>query len=210
MNGSAYTVYNDYYVLEYRETEALRRKAKLIRKNKKMNITVYLGANPGNSDRLRSAAEELGAFIGKRGDTLIYGGSKMGLMGVLADSVLASGGSVIGVEPRVFVENEFQHSAITQLIVTEDMPERKAKMKELGDAFIAFPGGTGTLDEISEIMSLVSLNIIDQPCILYDLDGYYSGLRELLDTMISYGLSSESRQNGIHFVSSISEIEELL
>ena len=175
-----------------------------------MNITVYLGANQASSDRLISATKELGAFIGKRGDTLVYGGSKMGMMGILADSVLASGGKVIGVEPRMFVENEFQHSGITELIVTEDMPERKAKMIELGDAFIALPGGTGTLDEISEIMSLVSLDIIDSPCIVYNVDGYYNGLKDLLDKMISYDLSSESRQNRIHFVSSISEIGELI
>ena len=175
-----------------------------------MNITVYLGANQVNSDRLITATKELGEFIGKRGDTLVYGGSKMGMMGILADSVLASGGKVIGVEPRMFVEKEFQHSDITELVVTEDMPERKAKMIELGDAFIALPGGTGTLDEISEIMSLVSLGIIDRPCILYNIDGYYDGLKELLDKMISYDLSSEKRQSGIHFVSSISEIGELI
>jgi uncharacterized protein (TIGR00730 family) len=175
-----------------------------------MNITVYLGANQASSGRFISATKELGVFIGKRGDTLVYGGSKMGMMGILADSVLASGGKVIGVEPRMFVENEFQHSDITELIVTEDMPERKAKMIELGDAFIALPGGTGTLDEISEIMSLVSLGIIDSPCILYNIDGYYDGLKELLDKMISYDLSSERRQSRIHFVSSISEIEGLL
>lgn len=175
-----------------------------------MNITVYLGASQSNSERLRAAAAELGTFIGRRGDTLVYGGSKMGLMGVLADSVLESGGSVIGVEPRMFVENELQHDSITQLIVTEDMPQRKAKMIELGDAFIAFPGGTGTLEEISEVMSLVSLGMLDASCILYDLDGYYTGLRELLKTMISYGLSSEKRQKGIRFAKNIAEIEELL
>lgn len=175
-----------------------------------MNITVYLGANQGNNDRLRVALEELGAFIGKRGDTLIYGGSKAGLMGLLADSVLAAGGRVIGVEPQMFIEKEFQHEAITKLIVTRDMPERKAKMIELGDAFIAFPGGTGTLEEIAEVMSLVSLKLMDSPCILYNLDGYYNGLKELLNTMISYGLSSEERQKGIYFADSISEIEEIL
>ncbi len=175
-----------------------------------MNITVYLGANQASSDRLISATKELGAFIGKRGDTLVYGGSKMGMMGILADSVLASGGKVIGVEPRMFVEKEFQHSDITELIVTEDMQERKAKMIELGEAFIALPGGTGTLDEISEIMSLVSLDIIDSPCIVYNVDGYYDGLKELLDKMISYDFSSKERQNRIHFVSSISEIGELI
>ncbi|MBQ3379876.1 MAG: TIGR00730 family Rossman fold protein [Clostridia bacterium] len=175
-----------------------------------MNITVYLGSNTGNSDRFISAIKELGAFIGQRGDTLVYGGSKIGLMGILADSVLASGGPVIGVEPQMFVDEELQHSAITELIVTENMSERKAKMIELGDAFIAFPGGLGTLEEISEIMSLVSLGIIDSPCILYDLDGYYNCLKELLDTMISYELSSKRKQKDIRFVSSISEIEEIL
>lgn len=175
-----------------------------------MNITVYLGANTGNDEKFKIALEELGSFIGKRGDTLVYGGSRTGLMGVLADSVLASGGLVIGVEPQMFIESELQHEAITELIVTSDMPERKAKMIELGDAFIAFPGGTGTLEEISEVMSLVSLNLIDAPCILYNLDGYYDGLKELLNTMISYGLSSKDRQKGIKFANNISEIEEML
>lgn len=110
----------------------------------------------------------------------------------------------------MFVEKELQHNALTKLIVTADMPERKAKMVELGDAFIGFPGGTGTLEEITEIMSLVSLKLIDSPCILYNLDGYYEGLKELLDTMISYELSSKERQEGIFFASSIFEIEEIL
>lgn len=173
-----------------------------------MNITVYLGANRGNNDKFRAAVEELGAFIGRRGDTLIYGGSKSGLMGILADSVLACGGTVIGVEPQMFMDNELQHDSITKLIVTKDMPERKAKMIELGDAFIAFPGGTGTLEEIAEVMSMVSLKLIDAPCILYNLDGYYDGLKELLSTMISYDLSSEKRQEGIFFANSIAEIAE--
>lgn len=175
-----------------------------------MNITVYLGANQGNNNKFKEAIEELGTFIGSRGDTLIYGGSKSGLMGVLADSVLASNGSVIGVEPQMFIDQQYQHESITKLIVTKDMPERKAKMIELGDAFIAFPGGTGTLEEISEIMSLVSLNLIDSPCILYNLDGYYDGLKELLNTMISYGLSSKERQKGIYFANNLSDIERII
>lgn len=175
-----------------------------------MNITVYLGANQGNHDKFKKSVEELGSFIGARGDTLIYGGSKSGLMGILADSALASKGSVIGVEPQMFIEQEFQHESITKLIVTKNMSERKAKMIELGEAFIAFPGGTGTLEEISEIMSLVSLKQIDAPCILYNLDGYYDGLKELLNTMIQYDLSSESRQKGIYFANNLSDIEEIL
>ena len=175
-----------------------------------MNITVYLGSSLGNSDGFISAIKQLGTFIGQRGDTLVYGGSKIGLMGILADSVLASGGAVIGVEPQMFIDKELQHNDITELIVTKDMSERKAKMIELGDAFIAFPGGIGTLEEISEIMALVSLKIIDSPCIVYNLDGYYDSLKELLNTMLSYDLSSEQKQESIHFVSSLSEIEEIL
>ena len=175
-----------------------------------MNITVYLGANPGNSEKLHSAIAELGSFIGNRGDTLIYGGSKSGLMGVLADHVLAAGGQVIGVEPQMFIDRELQHDRLTELIVTKDMAQRKAKMIGLGDAFIAFPGGTGTLEEISEVMSRVSMGLMDSPCILYNLDGYYDGLKALLETMISYELSSEERQKNIRFAKDITEIEKYL
>ena len=175
-----------------------------------MNITVYLGSNQGNYSKFKEAIEELGSFIGARGDTLVYGGSKSGLMGILADSALASNGYVIGVEPQMFIDRQYQHDSLSELIITKDMPERKAKMIELGDAFIAFPGGTGTLEEIAEIMSLVSLDQMDAPCILYNLDGYYDGLKELLNTMISYGLSSEERQKGIFFASSLSDIERIL
>lgn len=90
------------------------------------------------------------------------------------------------------------------------MPERKAKMIELGDAFIAFPGGTGTLEEISEVMSLVSLKMISAPCILYNLDGYYEELKSLLSTMRGFGLSSEERQKGIIFADSLDEIMSAL
>ena len=110
-----------------------------------MNITVYLGAYEGNDPSLRSAVEALGTWIGRSGNCLVYGGSKSGLMGVLAKSVISSGGNAIGVEPAFFVAEELQYDELTELIVTKDMSERKAKMIELGDAFIALPGGTGTL-----------------------------------------------------------------
>ena len=122
-----------------------------------MNITVYLGANKGIDDTFSIAVRELGKWIGANGHTLIYGGSKTGLMGELAESVLMEGGRVTGVEPQFFVEAEVQYDEITELIVTKDMTERKTKMIELGDAFIAFPGGTGTLEEITEVMSKLSL-----------------------------------------------------
>ena len=175
-----------------------------------MNITVYLGAKEGNDPGLKKAVQELGTWIGSSGNALVYGGSKSGLMGAIADSVLAAGGEVTGVEPEFFIQDEFQHVGLTKLIVTKDMPERKSKMIELGDAFLAFPGGTGTLEEITEVMSKVSLKQLDAPCILYNLDGYYDSLKELLELMIEKGLSSERRQKGIFFANNLGEIIRLL
>ena len=175
-----------------------------------MNITVYLGANEGNDPRLRKAVEELGAWIGNSGNALVYGGSRFGLMGAIADSVLKAGGEVTGVEPEFFVEKEFQHDGLTKLIITKDMAERKNKMIELGEAFVAFPGGTGTLEEIAEVMSKVSLRQLDAPCILYNLNGYYDDLKALLDHMIEKGLSSHERQEGIYFAENLEEIKRIL
>ena len=175
-----------------------------------MNITVYLGASVGNDPAFLPAVQELGNWIGSNGHALVYGGSKSGLMGALADSVLEAGGHVTGVEPSFFIDAEFQHDGIDDLIVTSDMAERKAKMIELGDAFIAFPGGTGTLEEISEVMSQVSLGQLDAPCILYDLNGYYDELRALLRRMIDMGLSSPERQQGIYFAGSLMQIADIL
>ena len=114
-----------------------------------MNITVYLGAKEGTDPELKKAVQKLGEW-----------------MGAIADSVLEAHGEVIGVEPEFFIKDEFQHEGLTKLIVTKDMFERKSKMIELGDVFIAFPGGTGTLEEITEVMSKVSLRHLNAPCIL--------------------------------------------
>lgn len=175
-----------------------------------MNITVYLGANEGNDPAFRRAVQELGRWIGASGNALVYGGSKAGLMGLLAESVLAEGGDVTGVEPQFFVDEELQLDGLTELIVTRDMTERKNKMIELGDAFIAFPGGTGTLEEIAEVMSKVSLNQLNAPCILYNLNGYYDSLQQLLLQMIEKGLSTRERQNGISFAADLAQIRKIL
>lgn len=175
-----------------------------------MNITVYLGANEGNDPRLAQAVRELGRWIGESGNALIYGGSACGLMGELAKSVLDAGGKATGVEPQFFVDQGLLYDDLTELFVTKDMTERKAKMIELGDAFIAFPGGTGTLEEIAEVMSRVSLGQLDAPCILYDLNGYYDSLKALLDKMIEKGLSTPQRQRGIRFAANLEEITTIL
>ena len=175
-----------------------------------MNITVYLGANEENDPFLKETVRELGAWIGTNGNALVYGGSKSGLMGELAESVLQAGGKVIGVEPQFFIDAGFVYDEITELITTKDMSERKAKMIELGEVFIAFPGGTGTLEEITEVMSKVSLKHLDAPCILYNLNGYYDSLKQLLEHMIEMDLSSEEKQEGIYFAEDLEEIQRIL
>lgn len=175
-----------------------------------MNITVYLGASSGNDPTLESSVRALGRLIGKSGNALVYGGSKNGLMGALAESVLRAGGEVTGVEPQFFIDKGYEYDEITTLIVTRDMTERKTKMIELGDAFIAFPGGTGTLEEIAEVMSAVSLGHLSAPCILYNLDGYYNDLKALLEHMIDKGLSSPRRQHGIYFADDLREIASII
>ena len=175
-----------------------------------MNITVYLGANKGNDDSLERAAKELGQWIGDSGHALVYGGSKTGLMGILAESAVESGGKVTGVEPEMFIQSEVQYDGVTELIVTKDFPDRKRKMIELGNAFIAFPGGTGTLEEIAEVMSQIALEQLDAPCILYNLNGYYDGLKALLFHMIEMGLSTEERQKQIYFAENLADIKAIL
>lgn len=175
-----------------------------------MKITVYLGALHGNDPTLEQAVRQLGAWIGDSGNSLVYGGSKSGLMGLVAESVLAHGGAVTGVEPQFFVDAGLVYDDITELIITKDMSERKSKMIELGDAFIAFPGGTGTLEEITEVMSKVSLRHLDAPCILYNLNGYYDSLKELLNHMNDMGLSTKERQEGIYFAKDLDEIIEII
>ena len=173
-----------------------------------MNITVYLGAKEGNDPGLKKAVQELGTWIGSSGKALVYGGSKSGLMGAIADSVLAAGGEVTGVEPEFFMEAGLQQEGLSQLIVTRDMAERKSRMIALADAFIIFPGGTGTLEEAAEVTSRLSLGQLNAPCVFYNLDGYYEGLRALFQAMLAQGLADPAQFSRVHFAASLAEIEE--
>ena len=170
-----------------------------------MKITVYLGSHEGSDPFLKEAVKELGVWIAENNHILVYGGSKIGLMGELADSVLNADGMAIGVEPEFFIDDNLQHENLSELIITSDLQDRKRKMIELGDAFIAFPGGTGTLDEITEIMTKVALKQI-----VYNLNGYYDSLKVLLDHMIEMGLSTSDKQEKIYFANNLSEIDEIL
>ena len=175
-----------------------------------MNIVVYLGARPGKNPLFREKAWELGAWIAGQGHRLVYGGSAIGLMGELADAALSAGGEVTGVEPRFFVDAVLQHQGVQDLIVVETMQERKQKMISLGDAFIAFPGGTGTLEEISEIISMTCLGLIDKPCIIYNIDGYYNILADYLDQMVAEGFMTPENRRKILFAGGTAELEPVL
>ena len=152
----------------------------------------------------------LGTWIGRSGHRLIYGGSRIGLMGELADDALSNGGEVTGVEPRFFVDAVLQHQGVQDLIVVETMQERKQKMISLGDAFIAFPGGTGTLEEISEIISMTCLGLTDKPCIIYNINGYYNILADYLDQMMAEGFMTPENRGKIFFAEDTEDLASIL
>ena len=153
-----------------------------------MNITVYLGAHEGNDPSYKKAVEELGAWIADSGNRLVYGGSNEGLMANIADAVLSHGGKVTGIEAQMFADRGVAHAGLTELVIVPDITERRTRMIELGDAFIAFPGGTGTLEEISEVVSKICLGQLSQPCVFYNLNGFYNDMRAFLQRMVDSGL----------------------
>jgi uncharacterized protein (TIGR00730 family) len=150
-------------------------------------ICVYAGSNPGSDDRYRKAAQNLAQSLVQLGIGIVYGGGNVGLMGELADTVLAAGGEVVGIMPRQLVEKEVAHLGLTDLHVVESMHERKAAMAELSDAFVALPGGIGTLEEIIEVYTWSQLGLHRKPCALLNINGYYDGLTAFLDHAVAEG-----------------------
>jgi len=151
------------------------------------SLCVFCGSSAGNDPRFAQAASELGALLAKEGITLVYGGGHVGLMGILADAVLANGGKVIGVIPRALWDREVGHRNLTELRVVETMHERKALMASLADAFVALPGGLGTLEEIFEVWTWAQLGIHDKPVGFLDVDGFYAPLLAFLDHGVDAG-----------------------
>ncbi len=144
-------------------------------------VCVYCGSKPGASPQFAQAAAALGAAIARDGLTLVYGGASVGLMGIVADAALVAGGRVVGVIPRMLMRREIAHAGLAELVVTETMHERKARMAELSDAFIALPGSIGTLDELFEMWTWAQLGLHAKPCVLVNTAGYYDGLVAFLD-----------------------------
>jgi len=139
-------------------------------------ICVYCGANAGASPRFAEEARALARALVERNLSLVYGGGKVGLMGVIADEVLRLGGEVTGVIPTALVEREVGHAGLTRQFIVKDMHERKAMMAQLADGFIAMPGGLGTLEELFEMLTWAQLGIHSKPIGLLNVDGYYDGL----------------------------------
>jgi len=156
-----------------------------------MKIAVYCGSGTGNRACYAQAAEELGRWIGANGHTLVYGGAAGGLMGITADAVLAEGGKVTGVVPEVELILKRMHTGITETIRTGTMAERKSVMMDLADGYVALPGGPGTLDELSDILSLQRLGL-EKPLVLVDTEGFWQPLKTMLDGMVQAAFVSEA------------------
>jgi hypothetical protein len=148
-------------------------------------ICVYCGSSDGARPEYRQAAAALGRAMVKNDIDLVYGGASVGLMGTLADTVLDGGGKVTGVIPESLVNREISHPGLTELVVVNSMHERKSMMAELSDAFIALPGGIGTMDELFEILTWAHLGIHNKPCALLNVAGYY----DHLNAFVNYGVN---------------------
>lgn len=169
-----------------------------------LNICVFCGAWNGNNPIYTSAAQELAREICKREFGIVYGGGNIGLMGVLADAALSLGGRVIGVIPEIMVEWELAHRGVTELRIVKTMHERKALMIELSHAFVALPGGLGTLDELCEVLTLNQLRFLQKPCGIFNVNGYFNPFIEQLKKAEQEGFIKDSRKP-TYFVESDAE-----
>ena len=151
------------------------------------SICVFCGSSPGRGDAYLSAARALGGEIASRGLGLVYGGAHVGLMGAVADAALGAGGHVVGVIPEALRDKELAHDGLAELVVTGSMHERKAIMAERADAFVALPGGLGTLEELFEVWTWSQLGFHAKPCGLLNISGYYDRLIEFLECSVDEG-----------------------
>jgi len=151
-------------------------------------ICVFCGANPGGDPGFAAAASQLGRAIAAAGHEIVYGGGRVGLMGILADAALSEGGRVTGVITQALIDREVGHDRVTELIVTDSMHTRKAAMANRADGFIALPGGFGTLDEVIEILTWNQLGSIAKPVAFVDLGGYFVNLFRFFDDAVAGGL----------------------
>ena len=150
-------------------------------------VCVYCGSRPGARPAYAEAARALGTLLAEAGVGLVTGGGRVGLMGAVADAVLAAGGEAVGVIPQALLDREVGHEAMSRLDVVQTMHERKARMATLADAFVALPGGLGTLEEMVEALTWAQLGLHDKPCGLLDVDGYYAPFVAFVDHAVAEG-----------------------
>lgn len=162
------------------------------------SLCVYCGSRAGNDPEFSATAEFVGTWIGQHGGQLVYGGGRNGLMGIIADATLAAGGRVIGVIPKALVEKEWAHSGCTELHIVENMHERKRIMAENAGAFLALPGGIGTLEEFFEVWTWRQLGYHDKPVGLLNMGGYYDSLLAFLGSSVTAGFMNDALMNLIH------------
>ena len=173
-------------------------------------LAVYCGSAPGADPAFADAARETAAAMVRQNIQLVYGGGRLGLMGLIADSVLELGGFVYGVIPQALVDIEVAHPSVTELHIVETMHERKAKMTELADGFLALPGGIGTLDELFEAWSWNALGYHKKPFCLLNTNGYWDGLIEFVDHATQSGFMSPQRRKQLLVAATPEEALELL
>ena len=171
---------------------------------------VYCGAAEGINPIYKEQTIALGEWLLANNYELVYGGGKVGLMGIIADTILKGRGNVTGIMPKFLKDREIAHENLTTLEVVETMPERKTRMIDLADVFIALPGGPGTLEEISEVISLGRVAQHQNPCVLYNVAGYYDGLASFFDTMVAAGFLSQTDRDNICISDSLSKIKTFI
>ncbi|MGA8996056.1 MAG: TIGR00730 family Rossman fold protein [Nocardioidaceae bacterium] len=157
-------------------------------------VCVFAGASAGRRPAYVAAAAALGAEVAARGLRLVYGGGSLGLMGTLAEAALAAGGEVVGVIPRTLVERELAHRGLSELVVTATMHDRKARMADLADGFVALPGGLGTLEELAEVLTWSQLGIQRKPAGLLDVESFFDPLLAFLDHTVTQGFLAEEHR----------------
>ncbi|ENU28108.1 TIGR00730 family Rossman fold protein [Acinetobacter modestus] len=170
------------------------------------SICVFCGSSLGNDPIYQQIAQATGQAIAQQGQMLVYGGGRSGLMGVVADSAIAAGGQVIGIIPQALVDRELAHTGLTELYVVKDMHERKTKMAELADAFVALPGGAGTMEEIFEQWTWNQLGIHQKPCAFLNVEGFYDGLIQTIQDSVDRGFSQARFVENLIVADNIGEI----
>jgi len=171
------------------------------------SICIYCGSSPGTKPIYAETAKKLGTWLGENNINMIYGGGNIGLMGITADACMQVGGHVTGICPTFLIEREVGHHELNNLIVVDDMHQRKLKMFDLSDAFIILPGGIGTLDEFFEILTWKQLGRHEKPIYIMNVDGFYNPLLEMMKHMVEHGFLAEGNLGLFEVLEGLQELK---